>query len=66
MAGVPFVVNAVFMSLLIFNVCVPLKADPLNCTFPQTQKALGPLYQPHLPHTASAGWEGTIQEVQKS
>lgn len=26
-------------SLLFFNVCVPLKADPLNCTFPQTQKA---------------------------
>lgn len=25
--------------LLFFNVCVPLKADPLNCTFPQTQKA---------------------------
>lgn len=38
--GCLFFVDAVFMSWFLFcNVCVPLKADPLNCTFPQPQKA---------------------------
>lgn len=61
MAGVPFFVDAVFIS---FYVCVPLKAGPLNCTFPQTQMAWAHCISLTLSLCISREQRGTFQEVQ--
>lgn len=50
-----------------FDVCVLLKAGPLNCTFPQTQMAWAHCISPPAPlrlHQQERGDGGAFQEVQ--
>lgn len=47
-----------------FYVCVPLKAGPLNCTFPQTQMAWAHCISLTRPVLHQQEGRGTFQEVQ--
>lgn len=61
MARVPFV-DAVF---ILFLCLCPAQSGPTELYISTDPNGLGPLFQPHSPHSASAGGGGgTFQEVQ--
>lgn len=63
MAGVPFFVDAVFISFLCSS---PAQSGPTELYISTDPDGLGPLYQPHSPHSALAGGEGHISRGTKS
>lgn len=61
MAGVPFFVDAVFIS---FYVLCPAQSRPTELYISTDPDGLGPLYQPHSLILHQQEQRGTFQEVQ--